>query len=273
MEIIKAVRGYRLFTIDVGHLRFSPGVVSTLLTAAMLYLMVSLGFWQLDRAEYRDNLQQSILERQNLPVSTLDTLPESSEDRRYYPLQLFGKYDETRSFLLDNRIMAGRVGYHVYTPFIDQSGAVIMVNRGFVASSLDRQNLPDTSVGYTGADNTGADNAASVSLTAETGIQVGIQGLLDLVPPRTVQLTEYEHDTSSWPVVLQHVELDEISRVLGMPVYDMILWLDNNNPGSMTHDLPVLNLNSAKNIGYAFQWFAMSTALLVIYLVVNTRRK
>ena len=31
-------------------------------------------------------------------------------------------------------------------------------------------------------------------------------------------------------------------------------------------------LNAAKNNGYAFQWFAMSVALLIIYLVVNTKR-
>jgi len=34
-----------------------------------------------------------------------------------------------------------------------------------------------------------------------------------------------------------------------------------------------LNLNSAKNNGYAFQWFAMSFALLMIYFFVNTQRE
>jgi cytochrome oxidase assembly protein ShyY1 len=63
--------------------------------------------------------------------------------------------------------------------------------------------------------------------------------------------------------------------MLGYELYDMIVWLDEGksdaSAGIYQYDLPVLNLNSAKNNGYAFQWFAMSLALLIIYLVVNTK--
>ena len=55
--------------------------------------------------------------------------------------------------------------------------------------------------------------------------------------------------------------------------YDMVLWQKEGTYGSFKYDLPVLNLNSAKNNGYAFQWFAMSLALLIIYLAVNTKKQ
>ena len=51
----------------------------------------------------------------------------------------------------------------------------------------------------------------------------------------------------------------------------MVIWLNENEAGSFEYDLPVLNLNATKNNGYAFQWFAMSLALLIIYIVVNTK--
>jgi cytochrome oxidase assembly protein ShyY1 len=35
----------------------------------------------------------------------------------------------------------------------------------------------------------------------------------------------------------------------------------------------VLKLDSTKNTGYAFQWFAMMAALLVIYIAVNTKKR
>ena len=53
----------------------------------------------------------------------------------------------------------------------------------------------------------------------------------------------------------------------------MVLWLNPEEVGGFEYDLPVLNLNAAKNNGYAFQWFAMSAALLIIYIVVNTKRQ
>jgi surfeit locus 1 family protein len=69
------------------------------------------------------------------------------------------------------------------------------------------------------------------------------------------------------------MDIDEISKILDVQIYDMVLWLDKDQPGSLEYDLPVLNLNSAKNNGYAFQWFAMSLALLLIYIVVNTKHR
>jgi cytochrome oxidase assembly protein ShyY1 len=221
--------------------------------------MISLGFWQLERAEYRDNLQQKILERKTYPPASLDTLPESKDDRRYLPVELHGYYDSERSFLLDNRIHAGRAGYHLYTPLLLDDGSAILVNRGFIVLGADRNILPDTSV----HDQAGEQLAPS---------RVKITGLLDLVPVQSIRLSDYKHDSDSWPVVLQHIDLQEIMSITGIPFYDMILWLDEGGIGARKHDMPVLNLNSAKNVGYAFQWFAMSAALVIIYLVVNTRR-
>jgi cytochrome oxidase assembly protein ShyY1 len=226
----------------------------------LLYLMISLGFWQLDRAEYRDNLQRQILERKTYPPASLDTLPESEQERRYLPVELHGYYDSEHSFLLDNRIHAGRAGYHLYTPLLLDDGSAILVNRGFIVLGADRNILPDTSV----LDQAGDKLSPS---------RVTITGLLDLVPVQSIRLSDYKHDSDSWPVVLQHVDLQEIMSITGTRFYDMILWLDEGGIGAKKHDMPVLNFNSAKNIGYAFQWFAMSTALVIIYLVVNTRRQ
>ena len=96
-------------------------------------------------------------------------------------------------------------------------------------------------------------------------------------PSRGLILAENVQDTTQWPVVLQYVDLNEISALVGYQLYDMVLWLNeveavDNTAGSFDYDLPVLNLNSAKNNGYAFQWFAMSLALLLIYLFVNSKK-
>ena len=143
MYIIKKIRKYRLFSLNIAAYQFSPGIFSTLITAALLYTMVSLGFWQLDRAVFKDTLQQKIEQRKILPATGLAALPVSSEQRRYLPVKINGNYDTQHSFLLDNKTFNGRVGYHVYTPFKVSETKTILIARGFVELGRSRQQLPE----------------------------------------------------------------------------------------------------------------------------------
>lgn len=180
----------------------------------------------------------------------LNELPESSDDRRYMPVLLNGKFDSRHNFLLDNRTVNGQVGYQVFTPVRLTDGKAVLISRGFIALGESREQLPD--------------------VPSPDG-EVTLKGVLDIQPTRALLLAEGVHQNSSWPVVLQYVDLSEISQILDYELYDMVLWLNKDEAGSLLYNLPVLNLNAAKNRGYAFQWFAMSIALIVIYFVVNTR--
>jgi surfeit locus 1 family protein len=216
--------------------------------------MVLLGFWQLDRAEFKENLQQSIEQRKNLPASGISELPLSADERRYLPVEFVGEFDERHSFLLDNRTVNGRVGYHVFTPVkvSDSENSVksILIARGFVEMGRTREQLPE--------------------INSPQG-KIVVHGLLDMPPSAALVLADNIHQSESWPVVLQYLDLPELSTMLGYELYDMVIWLNEDEAGSFEYDLPVLNLNAAKNNGYAFQWFAMSLALLIIYIVVNTK--
>ncbi len=251
MNIIKKIRQYRLVSIRISPYHFNPGVFSTLVTLALLYIMISLAFWQLDRAEFKDTLQQKITERKKLSIVDVVELPASRESRRYRPVKFIGEYDTKHSFLLDNITFDRHVGYHVFTPVKIDGFKTILVSRGFVSQGRTRDQLPD--------------------VNAPAG-KIEITGLLDFSPSRTLLLAENVQETSRWPVVLQYVELSEISQLLDDELYDMVLWLGPDEAGAFDYDLPVLNLNAAKNSGYAFQWFAMSLALAIIYIVVNTKK-
>jgi surfeit locus 1 family protein len=252
MKMFQAIRRIRLLSINIAGFHFNPGLISTIVTMVMLYTMISLGFWQLDRYAFKINLKNQLEQRKSLPAaSDLSLLPKPQESRRYYPVRITGHYESGRSFLLDNKVYQGQPGYHVYTPFITTSGTELLVNRGFVPLGRTRKDLPDASV---------TENITEIS------------GLLNFPPSRTIELGTYKIDYHHWPVVVQHIDLTEISQVLHQPVYDMVLWLNQDQAGIKQYDLPVLNLKIAMHKGYAFQWFAMSTALVIIYFVVNTKR-
>ncbi len=117
MSILQSLRQKRLLSINIAGYLFSPGLLSSLLTAFLLYVMISLAFWQLDRAEFKDILQQKIEQRKNLAVTTFDELAESTDDRRFYPVSFTGEYDTDQTFLLDNKTSIPFNVYHIAQRF------------------------------------------------------------------------------------------------------------------------------------------------------------
>lgn len=242
----------RIFSLDIGRYRFSPGLLMTVLTFVVAYIMFSLGQWQLSRAEYKDNLQNKIVERQNKPSIGYNQLPLDDDERVFLPVVFEGRYDADHSILLDNRVVDGVVGYDIFTPFILNNGAAILINRGFIPLGASRQDIPQFSTPQG---------------------QVAIKGLLEKTPSRAVFLSDEFNEVKQWPGVVQFVDNAALEVKLGYQLMAEILRLAKNSPGGFKHYQPVINLDSDKNRGYAFQWFAMMTALLILYIVVNTKKR
>ena len=242
----------RLFTVNVGSYTFSPGVFVTLLTIALVSLTYTLGHWQLSRAKYKDNLQQKIAERQNRPAISYKQLPYEQSERAYLPVRFEGQYDTRHSILLDNRIVDSVVGYEVFTPFKMANDVTILVNRGFLPLGKSRQVLPEFE--------TPTD-------------RVEIEGLMEKTPSKGLILSENLHKSKQWPAVMQYINTAELEQKLNTRLIKMIVRLAENEPGGLKYHQPVVNLNSAKNNGYAFQWFAIMSAILSLYFVVNTKKR
>jgi surfeit locus 1 family protein len=213
--------------------------------------MISMGLWQLSRAEYKDNLLDKIAERKDLRPISLAELPHKEEDRLFLPVNVSGTFDAEHQFLYDNRILEGRAGYHVYTPLKLRTGDSILVNRGWVPQGKTRQDLPEI--------------PASLK-------EVKFTGLVDKVPSKGLILSERVHEEISWPMVLQYIDIKELEQVLDYSMMPVVVWMDKNSRDIFQHELPVLTLDSSKNRGYVFQWFAMALALLIIYIVLNTKK-
>ena len=212
-----------------------------------------MGQWQAGKAQYKDNLVEKIETRKNLSAVSLDELPEAIDDKLYLPVTAYGRYEPAKYFLLDNRIVDGQVGYEVYSPFLLSENSAILVNRGFVPQGATRTDLPEVPTPIT---------------------DINIKGLLDNPPSKGLVLADNVNQSNTWPVVLQYLDIDEVKSMLGKTaVYEMILRLDENQEFGFKRELPAINLNSAKNTGYAFQWYAMTLALIIIFFVVNTKKR
>ena len=86
--------------INLGCYTCNLAVFPALALTGLLTLLISLGFWQLDRAEGKRQLQELNEDRAKDQVLTLSIrTSENIDGLRYRKVELNGSYDDTRTYL------------------------------------------------------------------------------------------------------------------------------------------------------------------------------
>ena len=118
-------------------------LVPSVLIIATIAFLISLGFWQLDRADQKRTIEASI-QKANTGVVELIVNQNELLNKEYYEVRLQGSYISDKQFIYDNQIVDQASGYYVLTPFVltGQSKAV-MINRGFIPWNGRRDKLAD----------------------------------------------------------------------------------------------------------------------------------
>ncbi len=223
--------------------RIRPVIVTgTLLVTLLLALLVSLGFWQLDRYDSKRAMETLHQSRQDGSYSLQDI--QGQPDPLYFQLSVTGRFDNQRSFLLDNRTHNGRVGFHVLTSFIADTGQTLLVDRGWIAGFSDRSQLP--------------------SIPAIKGL-VSISGL-SWQPAGEAFLLKEDQWQQSWPKIVQAIDQKRMATELEARLQPWLLIQDADQPGSLQRNFHLTNMPATRHMGYAFQWFAMAIALALLGL-------
>ncbi len=211
-----------------------------LLVIALLPILVGLGFWQLERHKAKLAMEELYQSRQQGQFSLADV--QAQDDPLYFQLSLTGQFDNARSFLLDNRTLSGRVGFHVLTPFIAQTGETVIIDRGWIAGTPDRRRLP---------------SIPSISgFSSVTG--------LSWKPAGEAFLLEDDQWSEQWPKVIQAIDEPRMQRALTGSVEPWLLIQDEFQPGSLQRNFHLTNMPASRHFAYAIQWFSMAMALLLL---------
>ncbi len=237
-------------SIKIGSRIFAPRPLMTLLTLALLVLLIGLGRWQLRRADEKRALYDSFAAGQDdtrpIDVSTA-ALP------RYQHVEATGHYDDSRQVLIDNMVESGQAGYFVITPFELQGGGWILVNRGWVPIGSSRAERP------------------SIPANAQART---IHGRADKLPSPGIQLGPRLRLTPPYPVVAGFPSHDEVAALIKEQQWasaaDLIL-LDPSEPDGYVRHWSPPGFPPLRHVGYAVQWFGLALALFVIYIVTNCR--
>lgn len=224
----------------------------TLFTLLLLPLLISLGFWQLQRAEEKAAIAVAFEAKRHQPPALVMTLDDRSpEALAYLPVKLRGRYRAGQDFLLDNRIQGGRYGNEVLTIFELESGELALVNRGWIMADPGRQSLPEI-----------PPPPAVAELTGQV-----------YVSPGEPYLLAEQQLGSEWPRQIQAVDRAKMAASMGLPVDALFPYpvrIDPGQPGALSVDWQVINSSPEKHRGYAVQWFSMAAALALIYILRST---
>lgn len=123
-------------------LKHRPRALPTLATLVAVAVFVSAGNWQRGRMQQKEALRAEFAAAAVMPPAPLPLGVTDWSAWRYRNVVVHGRYDAGRQILIDNRVQAGRVGYHVVAPLVLDDGRTVLVNRGWVAAGADRQALP-----------------------------------------------------------------------------------------------------------------------------------
>lgn len=235
----------------VGPFVYSPGWISTVFTASMLGLLIWLGAWQAERAESKLNLQARYDTAAHDGTLRLDPALGNLQSLQFYSVEATGTFDSTHQFLLDNRTYLGTPGYHVLTPLRLDEETGVLVNRGWVPRGQYREILPD--------------------VTAPKGV-LDVVGKL-FPPPRVFLLGSAGYELEGWPLVVQSVDIGRIENNLGYELVDWLIMMAPDAPGGYTRVwMPYYGIAPQRHQAYAFQWFSLAIALVIIYIVMTVRR-
>ncbi len=230
--------------------------------AALLAVLAtaSLGRWQLNRADQKLALQARMAERAALPAWDNTALlslgtgqdAESVTQAHHRTVVLTGRWVPQAQVFLDNRQMAGRVGFfHVMPLRIEGSERVVLVQRGWAPRDFqDRTRVP--------------------AVPTPDGI-VRIEGRLAPPPAQLYQLGE-----AAPGVIRQNIDLPGFALETGLNLLPLSVQQTSATDDGLLRDWPAPAVDVSRHHGYAFQWFSLSTLLVLLYLwfqILLPRRK
>ena len=150
-------------------------------------------------------------------------------------------------------MLQGRPGVHVLTPFDFGGPEQVLVNRGWLPMAADRRSLPEVHTAGTDREITGR----MVPL-ANTGPRLGEADVLS---------------REKWPQLVTYLDRQPAADALQAPIAGWVILLDEGQPGGFEgRQWQPAVMEPAVHGGYALQWFSLSAAAIIIWLVLGFRK-
>ncbi len=129
-------------TVSVSWRRFRPAALPTVAAIVAIVVCIAAGNWQRGRMDAKEALRARYDAASAAAPAELSAGPIDPTLWRYRRVRVTGEYAGTRQILLDNKVHAGRAGYHAIAPLRLPDGRFVLIDRGWVAGGPTRADLP-----------------------------------------------------------------------------------------------------------------------------------
>jgi surfeit locus 1 family protein len=232
----------------IANYDFRPRLLPTIATLCMMVVTGTAGFWQLGRAQEKAQLQLNLEQQQAQPPISLIDYNGDIADLRYRTITVDGEFIAEKQVYIDNREHDGKSGYHVITPLkLAGSTKIVLVNRGWIERGSQYPQAPQAIV---------------------PGGLIRISGIGSEPSRRFLELSDEAILGDVW----QNLTFDRARSALGLSLLPIIVLQQQPVAPNLSAVTEKPDFKIDMHRGYAFQWFALTATLMVIYVVVNSKR-
>lgn len=229
--------------------RFEPKLWAIAITIVFVLIFVELGKWQLSRADEKTARYEQLEEYAKQPAIKLPGVLIELKDFQYREVEVEGEYLPEYTIFLDSKTYKGRAGYHIITPLkIVNSSVCVPINRGWIATGYDRAVLPQI---------------------AEVNGRVKVTGVVVSSELRTLELSNTLPTGRVW----SNFDLSRYQEIVNLKMQPIMVLQKDKVEDGLIRDWDKPDSGASKNIGYAIQWFLLAATAIIIFLVLNVKRK
>lgn len=222
--------------------------LTTILVLVGVFILIRLGFWQLDRLQSRRQFNEHYLEQISSPAIQLNEFTNELEliTMEYRSINVTGKYDFKNEIYLKNQAWNNLPGYRVVTPlFVDNSDNVVLVERGWIALE---------------------DLAEIESINKPYDQHQKISGIIRLPQSKNdFGGTSNQTDNAKSNFYL-YVDLDLLKSKMEYDLLPIYIQLYSENLDQKPYSqITEIEITEGPHMGYALQWFFFASLLGIGY--------
>lgn len=230
---------------------FVPSLFMSFLAIVLISLFISLGRWQLERADLKRDIQDQFLHQLDQPYQFMTLQPQVDDSIAYHKIKLKGYYQTEKVIFVDNKVHQGQAGYHVLVPFFIEGGKkAVLVNRGWVAVGIDRNVLPNI---------------------RKPIVPGQVLGLVTIPSTEGFRMGEVVM-AGRWPQRIPFIDLEKIQSGVQFELLPYVIWLAPEVRDYYVRDWKPVWSSPEKSEAYATQWFSFAFIIFILYIALNFKK-
>lgn len=228
-------------------------VIATALIVLAISIFMAAGFWQVQRAHYKDELKDRAEALMHEPPIEISAARLEAAVVEFHPVHANGTWLPDKTIFLDNKVLDGVVGYHVITPLrIAGGNTALLVNRGWVPAPPLRSELPRV---FT------------------PGGPVDIAGVARAPTNRFLELSGNVREGQQQRI-WQNLTIGRFGSWSGLELQPVVVYQQNESADGLKR-VPTApeasGLGADRHRGYALTWFGLAAVTLVLGIALKLK--